>query len=137
MENASRALLMAGGILIAILIISMAVYMFVTYNRVETSYGNTMESNEKIKFNTNFTKFEGRKDITAQEIVTLINFAKNYKETNQITITITVQGSNMLGKNNDALIKFITDNPNKKFECRKNKDIGYDSNGIVTEIEFK
>ena len=129
MENASKALLMAGGILIAILIVSIAVYMFATYSKVGTSYGDTMDSNEKIKFNTNFTKFEGRNDINAQEIVSLVNFVKNYKETSQIEITIKAPGLN-----ENELIDFIRNNSSKKFKCEY---IGFDSNGIVDEIRFQ
>ena len=104
-------------ILIAILIVSIAVYMFATYSKVGTSYGDTMDSNDKIKFNTNFTKFEGRNDINAQEIVSLVNFVKNYKETSQIEITIKAPGLN-----ENELIDFIRNNS---------------SNGIVDEIRFQ
>ncbi len=131
MENASRALLMAGGVLIAIIIISIAVYMFTTYSNVGTRYETITESNEKIKFNTNFTKFEGRTDITAQEIVTIVNFAKDYYENNQINITVNASG--MSDTSNDGLIEFVKSNSNKRFKC----DGIYYSNGRVNKIIFR
>lgn len=132
MENASKALFMAGGVLIAILVISLAVYLFTSYGRVQTSYDTTLESNEKIKFNTNFEKFKGRTDITAQEIVSIINFAKNYKINNQIHIEVKILGVDYVSQDKD-LMEFITDNSNKKYTCN---GIDYE-NGIVACIRFQ
>ena len=78
MENATKALLMAGGVLIAILIISIAVFLFTTYGSLGQSYEQTLSKTEIQKFNGNFTKFEGREDISIQEIVTLTNFVRDY-----------------------------------------------------------
>lgn len=133
MENASKALLIAGGILIAILILSMAVYLFTTYRSVGTRYDTTIESNEKIKFNTNFTKFIGRDNITAQEIVSVVNFVNNYEENNQMHIDVYVSINNI---NNTDSIKFIQDNTNTMFKCLKEDNITYDSNGLVKSIKF-
>lgn len=129
MENASKALLIAGGILIAILILSMAVYLFSTYRNVGTRYDTTMESNEKIKFNTNFTKFIGRSNVTAQEIVSVVNFVNEYEEKNQIHIDVYAPNN----INNSDLIKFIQDNSDIMFKCL---NIEYDSNGLVKSIRF-
>lgn len=131
MENASKALLMAGGILIAILILSIGVYLFTTYSKIGTTYSDTVESSEKIKFNTNFTKFEGRTDITVQEIVSIINFASNYKENNQINVKVCVKGVDYTSENKD-LVVFIKDNATKKYKCT---EIEY-KNGIVDCIKF-
>lgn len=132
MENASKALLMAGGILIAILVLSLGVYLFTTYSKVGTTYDNTIESNEKIKFNTNFTKFEGRTDITAQEIVSIVNFAKDYEESNQIKVNVTAEDMDK-----SKLIDFITKSNelDTKFTVKKG-NISYDSYGRVNGIKF-
>ncbi len=80
MENASQALIIAGGILIAMLILSIGVFLFMSYNALGESFEQTMSATEIQKFNENFLKFEGRSDISIQEIVTLANFAKEYNE---------------------------------------------------------
>ena len=88
MENASKALLISGGILVAMLVISIGVYLFASYSDVGSSYEQTMEATEIQKFNVNFTKFEGRDDITIHEILTLANFAKQYEEQTGIHVMI-------------------------------------------------
>lgn len=80
MENASKALLISGGVLIGMLVISIGVYLFATYSGIGSSYEQTMQTTEIQKFNSNFTKFEGRTDITTYEIATLINFIKQHQE---------------------------------------------------------
>ena len=80
MENASKALLIAGELLIAMLVLAVAVYIVSNVMRVSDAYEHTMSSQEIDKFNSHFTKYEGRWDITAQEIVSTINYAKQFNE---------------------------------------------------------
>ena len=88
MENASQALIIAGTILIAMIVLSLGVYLVANYSRVGESYEQTQTTTEITKFNTNFTKFIGRTDITAQEIITLKKFAENYDNENGTTTTV-------------------------------------------------
>lgn len=82
MENASQALIIAGTILIALIVLSIGVYLVSTYSVVGESYDQSKESAELVKFNSRFTAFEGRDDITAQEIVTLYNYVISYNKGN-------------------------------------------------------
>ena len=75
MENASKALLMAGGILILILILALMVTLFVSSRNLSNQYEATKQTEAIQQFNVNFTKYVGKK-ITAHEAVTLCNFAK-------------------------------------------------------------
>ena len=75
MENATKALLMAGGVLIAIIIISVLVVTFQKTGSVSKTYDKTIDQEEITKFNTNFTKYLGQK-ITIHEVVTICNFAR-------------------------------------------------------------
>ena len=72
MENATKALLMAAGILIAIIILSLAI---VVYGRV-TSYYQTKQRNisqeQLAAFNNEYTVYN-RDDVTGFELVSLIN----------------------------------------------------------------
>lgn len=59
MENASKALLIAGAILLAILIIAIGMYI---YNSAQSTVNNSMTSmttQELEAFNSNFTSYEG------------------------------------------------------------------------------
>lgn len=74
MENASKALLMAGSILIGVLIMSLMVTVFMSTNTIYAEHEETKKSEAIQQFNVNFTKFLG-KDITIHEVVTICNYA--------------------------------------------------------------
>ena len=74
MENASKALLMAGGILIGILILSLMTTLFVSSKQLSTSYDNTKNEEAIQRFNVNFTKYLGH-DLTIHQVITIYNFA--------------------------------------------------------------
>lgn len=79
MENATKALLMAAGILIAIVVLSLAIFM---YGRV-SSYYQTKQRNtsqEQIAaFNNEFTVYN-RDDVSGFEMVSLINKAIDFNQ---------------------------------------------------------
>ena len=83
MENASKALLMAGGILIGILILALMAVLFLAGSEVFTGYEETKNSEMVQRFNSNFTKYTGKDKngdqikLTAHEALTIYNFANN------------------------------------------------------------
>ena len=56
MENASKALLMAGGILIGILLLALMVTLFAGAGSLSKSYDEAKQSEAIQNFNSNFTK---------------------------------------------------------------------------------
>ncbi len=79
MENASKALLIAGGVLIAIILISLLVR---TYGNIGTFQRQRMteEEIEKIEeYNKEYTKYLGQY-VYGTEVITAINSALNNKE---------------------------------------------------------
>ena len=155
MENASNALIIAGSILIAIIILSIGVILFSSYSKIGESYEQTRAVERLTKYNSNFTIFEGRTDITAQEIVTLANYARNYNEENETSIEVNVQNSDEVNENladiSKDLLEFIKKNSTKivineegkeeakiiYFECKEIKDEYYDEEGKIIKIIFK
>ena len=150
MENASQALIIGGTILIAIIVLSMGVYLFTNASKVGESYQQSQELSELAKFNARFTAFEGRKDITAQEIVTLANYVINYNEQNETDIEVWVGGSNFIASHStpESKITFVQVNAPyddgsgntllKYFKCVDNggnPPIEY-VNGRVSKITF-
>ncbi len=139
MENASKALLMAGSILIGIMLITLFVYMYSNTISMQTAYETELETNRINKINTSFMVYNGRKDITAQEIVTVYNLAQEYKNTDGITITVKVDDG--IGTINDDrkmnLIKNYsintTDNTVITYKVKK---ITLGTDGIVNKITF-
>lgn len=130
MENASKALLIAGGILIAILIVTVAVYLFANYGSIGKSYDQTLQTTETQKFNENFTRYEGREDVTIQEIVTLYNYVEEYKE--KTGAEITISGIGELDLDNPA--EAITNNQGELFSVTINN---YDTLGRVNQIKIQ
>lgn len=77
MENASKALLMAAGVLIGLLILSLAVYLFATFGASSAEIHKQNEVNQLNQFNTQFTSYEGKEDITIYDIITVANLAND------------------------------------------------------------
>ena len=91
MENASKALLMAAGVLIGILILSLMVTLFLSAKDVSSRHDQVKRTEEVEQFNTNFTKYVG-KNITMHQVITINNFAKI--ENNKIkTVNVIKDGS--------------------------------------------
>lgn len=132
MENASKALLIAGGILIAILIVTVAVYLFANYGSIGKSYDQTLQTTETQKFNENFTRYEGREDVTIQEIVTLYNFVEEYEKKIGIEDEITIKTIPYLDLSNPA--EAIDKNQGQKFSVQI---VGYDSSGRINNISIQ
>ncbi len=57
MENASKALIMAGGVLLGVLLISLAVYLFSSYAEYSSNAYERMEAAQIEQFNAQFLKY--------------------------------------------------------------------------------
>ena len=76
MENASKALIMAGGVLIGILIISLAVYLFADFGTTSAEINKENAERQLEQFNTQFSTYLNRTNITGYELVSVVNLAK-------------------------------------------------------------
>ncbi len=78
MENASKALLMAGGILIAILVIGALLLMFNQLGGYQSSQNSATKNAQLAKFNSDFERYLDDKGISGADIVTLANKIIDY-----------------------------------------------------------
>ena len=137
MENATKALLIAGVVLIAIIMVSIAVYLYSMYSNQSEEYSATISAVELEKFNSKFDVYVDREDISAQEIVSVVNLAKEYDYQIQVYL-----GSNLLEFSNDYTQEdFIREKQDKFFSCKLNTSEGnpnpkYDSNGKIAQLKF-
>ncbi len=76
MENASNALIMAGGILIGVLIISLAVYLFISFGSTSAEINKQNEKQQIVQFNSKFTAYEDKSDLTIHDIITVAGYAQ-------------------------------------------------------------
>ncbi len=125
MENASKALLMAAGVLLGLMILVVAGFLFTSLGAFSQNAENDRIAQQTAKFNYNFIKFEGSKEVTAHDIVSIANLArennKNYEVEDiavadrpySFYITVTVNGvgvltdKNALGNYKTSLDDFI------------------------------
>jgi len=80
MENASKALIMAGSMLIGIIILSIAVYLFASVGGSGKDIQKQVDARVMAEFNNNFLKYEGSKTCTIHDIVNLTKFAQKTNE---------------------------------------------------------
>ena len=135
MENASKALLMTGGILIGIIILSLGVYLFSNSSRLNAQYQQQQQMQEIEQINSQFAVYPGEEDITIHDIVTVVNLAKEQNEsdpTEPITVRMTKPNLDLTNMNiNDIIPQYIDAN----FIC---KSIIYrENNGKIQEIIFE
>lgn len=127
MENASKALIMAGGVLIAIIIVSVIVLAFQRSGNVSADYSKSISREEISTFNANFTKYLDH-DLTIHQVVTIYNFAKN-NNTKQVNCDKTYTAT-------DIKEELKQEKNLKKETIYKIQKISYDSEGFVEKISF-
>lgn len=133
MENATKALLIAGTVLIAIVMVGIAVYLYSLYSEQSDQYTETISAIELQKFNSKFDVYLGRENITAQEIVSVVNLAKEYDYQIQIYLE-----STKLQFTTSTPEDFIKANQSNLFSCKwSTSNPTYDSDGQIIKLTFK
>ena len=117
MENASKALVMAGGVLIAIMLLTLFTYLFSRMSSSTSDIYQLIEKHEKDEFNQQFLNYEG-KEITPQDVATLINLAQNSEKNSKFyaKVEVTLNGNPISMHSN----KWLEENGNtqKKYKCK-------------------
>ena len=85
MENASKALIIAGGMLIAIMVASLFVYLFTTYGNYAENMYDRINQRQITEANNEYTKYEGASDNTIYDVVTVANKAKDHNTSLELT----------------------------------------------------
>lgn len=137
MENATKALIMAATVLIAVMIISAGIFLFVRYSEVAYNHEQSKAAQNQVQYNNKFEKFVD-KTLTPQDVITIVNLAKDYNENKSAyPMTVKLVNENALKKfeNNDKIMKFIDEETSKetKYEI---EDIVKDSNNVIQEINI-
>lgn len=101
MENASKALLMAGGILIALLVIGALLLMFNQLSSYQKTNSDVEKQSQLVEFNNQFIQYT-HSNIQGYELLTLINKVIDYNGNDGVAnsvdyskkITLTISGLN-------------------------------------------
>lgn len=95
MENASKALLMAGGVFIALMVIGALVLMFNNLTAYQQSKNAEIESQEIIEFNNEYISY-ARDDVRGNDLISLINkiidYNKRKSEEGYTQMEISIEG---------------------------------------------
>ena len=86
MENASKALIMAGGILVGVLVLSLMVYLFADFGSTSAQINAQNKQNQLSQFNSKFTAYEDKEGLTIYDVITVAGYAKEnnkYYEENE------------------------------------------------------
>ena len=88
MENASKALLMVGAVLISILVMTVGVYFARTISDYSSNTYKRLEEHRKNEYNQQFFSYDNfenpeRELLTIQDVATLIYLAKNCNQSNE------------------------------------------------------
>jgi len=148
MENASKALLMAAGVLFAILVVSIGVMFYNNLHSASESYVSKLDAAELQKYNNPFEVLMGRTDITAQEIVTIVSESKQKDKNIKVTITNMNGYENMQDFTNEQISNFLDENIQYieqgegklvYFKCidADGDGVTYGQDGRITSITFQ
>jgi len=141
MENASKALLIAAGTLIAVLILSLFVYLYIQMNSFSHTYNSRIASQKLHAFNVQFEVYNGRDDLTPQDLVSVANLAKEYNDKNNLSngdnrfikVTVSINGYpvDLINQNK---FEFMQQYSNDRFKCNR---LQYNTETEkVNEIQF-
>lgn len=159
MENASKALIMAGGILIALLIIGSLVLMFTSLQDYRNSEEQSTKDTQVAKFNDQFEPYK-KDDLTLMELKSVYNkIESNNKKYPEYEIEFRIEIEKKVQKNNLQFIYAKEENDgtlsdienysinndlktledeikiNTKFKC---KSVAYDNdNGRISKMIFE
>lgn len=129
MENASKALIMAGGILIALLIIGALLLMFNQIGDYEKGQQTNEKTSQLVQFNTDFERYTDDNGINGTDIISLINKVIDYnKKASRGGVANSVDYNIKMSITISGLDKF-----NKKYAYDKEKD----KDSLFPKSEYK
>lgn len=119
MENASKALIIAGGVLIVILVLTLFAYINTKMGSGTHNLYSRLEDHDITEFNQKFLNYDGNKNLKIQDVVTLINTANNANKNNNIgaQVSVLVNNASYLDKSTDELNELLMNNADKTYTC--------------------
>jgi len=110
MENASKALIIAGAILLSILIISLGIMV---YNNAKSTVGEAnLDSETAQTYNSKFIMYAGE-NVTADKVNSLIAAINSNNATNANIITVTASATTRTGNPSGNMYNYTFNNTTK------------------------
>lgn len=137
MENAVKALFIATGVLIGIMILSLGINLYSSLNGYVESVNEDLVNAEVLHFNEQYLKYINT-ELTIHDVVTAANtaFENNRNSGYYVTVNIGITEQNIQEDINEKSATLLGENLGKKYKC-SSEDVLIDSNtGRVCKITF-
>lgn len=143
MENASKALIIAATVLISVLIVAIAVYLFATYSQFAYENEQRQIQQEQAQYNAKFEKYED-KDLNIYDVISIVNLAidinKKIEGSNMKQVQVMIGGvggdwAEHLSKNPDLYVEWIYYYSNLKYRIVEISD--KDGDNLADYIKIK
>lgn len=132
MENASKALIIAGGILIVILLLTLFTYISSKMANSTSKIYDMMEQSEIAEFNQKFLNYKDRDDLKIQDVVTIVNLAKDGTEgpNAKSNVEVYLNSNKIYSINNDInnIKNMLSENIDNTYKCT---NVVVDSNTLL------
>ena len=128
MENASKALIMAAAALIAVLVVTLIVYLYSSFNQDKKENIELMNQTQLIAFNGKYLAYDGKEDLTYYDIANIATMARNDNKENEEKISVILKPTNQNLSINDGNYSTFMQNLN-------NKDALDDSDSLIMKDE--
>lgn len=144
MENASKALIMAGAVLLSLMIIGISVFIFRYLNDPVSKAVNKMTSEERTFFNTKFQRYEGER-VPGLETKALVNICLQNSDL-QVSaneraripeVSITFKNNTKITLTRDEIKTFNSEEFTKRFQSILNKINNISVFSVLTELNAK
>lgn len=149
MENASKALIMAAGVLIGVLILSLAIYLFIDFGTTSAKINSQVAEQQIAQFNSKFAAYEGQDGLTIYDVITVASLANEnniyYEDFDGYEIEVLLVNPTLhpIQENiNDTKIsliqadKALINTANLNLPTYKCEILNYHKNGRVHTIKF-
>lgn len=152
MENATKALLIAAGVLIGLMILSLGIILYTSLGNFVDKYQKEADEIALHKFNEQYTRYINCDEddkiqftLTIQDVVTAANNARENNQNYQLEeptdnnyyVTVNMTGKAKLEKTiNSESADILRDNMDNKYRCTINNVRINENTGRVCEISF-
>ena len=119
MENASKALLLAGGVLLMIIVLSLATLIFQRMGTQTSGFYQEMDETKINEFNQLFFNYHERTDLKIQDVVTIVNLAKDNNQRGIIPAEIKVicDGKQIQNSSKSDIIMMLSNDIDSRYTC--------------------
>ena len=114
MENAAKAIMIAGAALLAVLLLTLFIYATRSMGESAANIYSAMDEAQISEFNQQFLNYNNRTDLKPQEVVTIINLAKESNANGKLEM-------------NTIIVRLVPTKPEfDDFSNKKKADSNYD-----------